>query len=954
MTRQTCFALTRTSNRLFNYPAVPALLKDALPVGDRAQRGIDQSFVNSNDMIGKTILHYKILEKLGEGGMGVVYLAEDTNLERNVAIKFLPGHVAANDEFRQRFKIEAKAAAALNHPNIATIYAIEKLDENEFIAMEYIDGQELIAEVETGKLTLEQIVNIAIQIADGLQAAHDKNIIHRDIKSNNIMLTGKGGVKIMDFGLAKVRGHSHITEAGSTLGTLAYMSPEQRSGEIVDHRTDLWSLGVVLYEMLTQARPFQGEFPAAIMYSILNQEPAGLSGFDEDHSQRLQSIIDRALCKDLQQRYGSAAELRLDLELLTKTGIHSVTDSSAQVARDMQKTLPNQLTSFIGREKELEDGRQLLRTNRLLTLTGPGGTGKTRLSMRIAEDLMTVFADGVMLVELASISDPELVGRTIASSFGIFENPLNPVIENLKHYLANRHLLLLLDNFEQVISAATLISDLLADCPQLHILVTSREPLHLAGEQEYPVPPLQIPESENIANSDELLNWEAVALFVQRAKSVDPKFALTDRNASDIAQICIKLDGLPLAIELAAARIRLFPPHAILTRLGDRLGLLKSSSREKDVRHRTLKEAIAWSYDLLNPEEQNLFRCLSVFVGGCSLVAAEHVCFGPVKEHLDILDGIEALLDKNLLRRDEQPDGEPRIFMLETIREYGLHCLKQAEELPSLQRTHCLYYLEQCELIEKDLTGPNQNQYLNILELEQDNLRAALTWAEENTEIELGLRICSAIWRFWVVRSHMREGRRWLERFVKMAATGQPTEERVRALNALGTILHLVSEHQAAVNILEECISVCRATNNKPVLALTLNNCTYVFSILGDNDAVDSFSREALELNRELGEKRGISVALSNLGFYVGHNLGDYPRARSYYYEAFEIRVEIGDRRGIAYMSNCVAKAEIRLGQYEAAARRLEESLQTLKALKDKQLVAQAMFHQSEIILERV
>src|SRR5688500_5914241 len=430
--------------------------------------------------------------------------------------------------------------------------------------------------------------------------------------------------------------------------------------------------------------------------------------------------------------------------------------------------LPLQPTPLVGREREVAEITDRVRSEevRLLTLTGPGGTGKTRLALQAAADLLEEFEDGVFLVALATITDPELVPSTIAGPRGVKESAEQPLTETLKSYLHEKDLLLVVDNFEQVLEGASVVGELGAACPKLKVLATSRIPLRLYGEQEYAVPPLALPDSRVLPPVEVLTQYEAVRLFVERARAVKADFSVTNESAPAVAEICARLDGLPLAIELAAARIRVLPPHKMLERLGDRLKLLRGGARDLPTRQQTLRGTIDWSYELLEEEEKTLFGRLSVFSGGRTLEAIEEIC--DPEGDLDALEGVESLLEKSLLRREEGVGGESRFVMLETVHEYARERLEASDEAEETRRLHAEYFLALAEEAEPELSGANQLACLERLEADHDNMRAALSWSLEKVP-ETALRLAVALARFWEKRSYFSEGSSWLEAALRLS-----------------------------------------------------------------------------------------------------------------------------------------------------------------------------------------
>lgn len=884
---------------------------------------------------------YRILEEIGRGGMGVVYKARDPRLERFAALKFLSASLRTDEQASERFEAEARAVAALDHAHICTIYDVGEIGEARgrlFIAMAYYDGPTLEQKVERGPLPVVDSLDFVIQGAKGLGRAHDAGIVHRDVKPSNLILTDRGTVKILDFGIAKLERATGRAEPGDRLGTVAYMAPEQVRGETTSPQTDLWALGVVLYELLTGQHPFDGPHEAALLQAILHDDPPPLRDARPECPAALDDVLRAALAKSPEQRYTSAADLIAELE-----GVQAVDSASAAPSpgapTSSQGPLPAPLTSFVGREREVQDVKEQLASSRLLTLMGPAGTGKTRLAVQAASAMKAEMNDGVLFVPLSPVTDPDLVAPTIAQAVDIDEKPTQPIAESVKEALQDQNVLLVLDNFEQVISAAPVVAELLAACPALRVLVTSREALRLSGEQAFPVPPLEVPPSDAAPDPDDLLQYSAVALFVERAQSVRPHFALTAENAHLVAELCRRLDGLPLAIELAAARIKLFSPQEMLERLGRHLDLLKGGPRDRPARHQTLRQAIAWSHDLLDAQEQAFFRRMAVFVDGCTLEAAEAVANADEPISLEGVEGTAALVERNLLRREASADGTSRYVMLETIRAYGLERLQAEGEAAATRRAHADHFLSLVEMAEPNLTGPKQGHWLDRLDAEHDNLRAALSWAEETENAEMGLRMGAALWRFWAVRGHLREGSRRLERLLDLPEAQAGTTARAEALNAAGTLLHELSDFDAARPRLEESLEIWRETGDRHGIATALNNLSWIDVQTSNYDRAQRLSEESLSLCRALGSKRGAALSLNNLG-WVALFRGDFDTARSLYQESLDLRRDLEDERGTAFALTNLGFAEHYRGEYERAEMLLAEAASILQALNDEQLIA--------------
>jgi predicted ATPase/serine/threonine protein kinase len=898
---------------------------------------------------GQTVEHYRIVGKIGAGGMGEVFLATDLKLNRPVALKTLPPWLAQDREARTRLLHEARLASSISHPCIVTIHSIESLDDLDFIVMEFVEGQTLISILREGPLPIPLLLDIGIQAAEALGVAHDTGLIHRDVKSANLVLTPRGQVKILDFGLAKwvvARDQRPMetlsqpsTAADVIKGTVPYMSPEQARGEPLDGRTDLFSLGCVLYECATGRRPFRGENTLAILHRITTAEPDPPSAFRSDLPAGFDAVLSRVLSKDRSLRFATGREFADALRPLRDAGPgRSGAVPVGRPAPSARHNLAASLTSFIGRDKEREEIRSLLHSHRLVTLTGAGGCGKSRLALQVAFDALPDYPDGAWRAELAPLSDPGLVCQAVTAALGIREEPSRAIADTLTDALRSKSVLLLLDNCEHLVEACgDLTLRLLPNCPGVRILTTSRSALSVPGERLWHIPTLAIPEDAELA-SGTVETWgqyDAIRLFEDRAVAARENFRLTDRNGALIAQICRRLDGIPLAIELAAARVAALSLEGILSRLEDRFRLLTGGARAELPRQQTLRAAVDWSYDLLTEPERDLFARTSVFSGSFSLEAAEAICTDEEIPPEEVFDLISNLVGKSLLAPLESGGDAARYRLLETLRAYGLERLRAAGRHEAFRDRHASYFLEVAREAEPNLQGPEQAAWLNRLDAEHDNLRLAIQSLADSGSAEDSMILCGLLWRFWWVRGTWSEGRKRLDQAVQAGRSSPPGAERVKALHGAAVLARGQGSYDAAEAYLKEGLALARALGDSRGVALTLHEQGNIANEHADLARARSLYEESLAVWRGLGDQRGMSSALHNLGV-VAQAQADFEAAGKLYGESLAIQRALGNRAWEAASLNGLGGIALAKGDLEAARRFNEEALGIQNDLGDK------------------
>ncbi len=731
--------------------------------------------------------------EIGRGGFGIVYRCTQVDLDRTVAIKVLTAEL---DTDRERFLREQRAMGRLTgHPNIVGVLQVGETDNGHpYLVMQYHRQGSLEARIRRlGSLPIEEVLRLGVKMAGALETAHRLGILHRDVKPANILLTDFGEPALSDFGIAHITG-GFKTATGIFTGSPAFTAPETLSGDPPSRASDVYGLGATLFAALTGHAAFErrsGEQVVAQFLRIASESAPDLrdSGIPDDAA----SVVEKAMARDPQDR-PSAAALGDELQRMQSQRALPVDDmalrAGGQRARPTPASagagrrpgnLPLELTSFVGRRSELSAVQHMLKSSRLVTLTGIGGVGKTRLALRAATDVATNFADGVWLVELGELHDGAQLVDAVAARLGLRDDSARALRDVLTEYLGSRKLMLVLDNCEQIVDAAAKLAEtLLRSCTDLRILATSREALGFGGEAVLRLTPLTIPDADS--------------LFADRAAAALPGFELTDENKATVSRICSKIEGLPLAIELAAARLRAMSPEQILERLADRYALLTRGSRGAPARQQTLSWSVDWSYELCTPAEQQLWARLSIFAGSFELQAAEDICNGDLAPG-DIVDLISALVDKSIVTRTEAGDTV-RFRLLETLRDYGRQRIEQTTEFTELRRRHADWYRRVVHDAAADWFGPRQVGWMKRLERDGLNILAALEFSVTDSP-ETALDIAGTVHPFGLARGALTETRRWLDRALD-AAPPAPTTARIAALYGSAMVAALQADTSVA------------------------------------------------------------------------------------------------------------------------------------------------------------
>jgi non-specific serine/threonine protein kinase len=948
--------------------------------------------------------------------MGVVYLARDRRLEREVALKLLPPELDNDAAARERFLGEARTLAALNHPNIATIYSLEDSGGRHFLTMELVEGRSLWERLREGAPPLDETLSVLRQIARAVEAAHSKGVVHRDLKPSNVMLQDDGTVKVLDFGLAvrlqvgAIAPGKLAPGAGEVAGTPGYMSPEQVHGEAAEPRADVWAVGCLLYECLFGKPLIAGE-SAAEKIAATTAFDAELKldgcGLGTDLPPRPSLLLKRCLAARAADRFASMREVRLLLEeeiadrALPRTAEER---PAAPEARPVAGNLPRRLTSFVGRARDLEETARLLKEHHLVTITGTGGCGKSRLSLEVASRVQAACPDGVWLVELASLADPSMVPASAAAAFGVTQTPGTSQLDALLQFLGEKRALVVLDNCEHLADAcADLAGRVLATCPRVRILTTSRESLRVEGESVYALSPLGLPQvgpqhgpssSRGFATTAPVRSptptparpgsarvnedTDAVLLFVDRARAVLPSFTIDDVNRAAVHEICRRLDGIPLAIELAAARVKTLPVEKIRDLLDDRFRLLTRGSRTVQPHQATLRALIDWSYDRLDPREQAVFRRLSVFRGAWALDAVEAVAAGGDVEALDVLDLFTRLVEKSLVVRDvaAQSAGSTRYYLFETVRAYAGEKLHESgEEERDALRRHRDYVVSLSVEGEQGLRGRDQAQWDARLRDAVDDVRSVLEFvAHEPDGAEAGLRLVGSFWFYWLNRGMWREGSDATARALAHPAADPNSMpfgralvgagnlafrmgdlERAQGLYAhalpvlssvgtdvqvgsvylnLGNIAYSRGEYDEAERMFETSLGRYRRANATVWIAGCLTNLSALALAREDIDRVETMQSEALAIYEAAGIRDQIGLSLLQLGI-AGYVRGEHALARARWERALTLGRELDNGWLIIAALSNFAFLELIEGRLQEAREVLIECVSRLQDMRD-------------------
>ncbi|WP_159918550.1 protein kinase domain-containing protein [Rhodococcus sp. WAY2] len=900
--------------------------------------------------------------EIGRGGFGVVYRCRQTALDRTVAVKVLTGDL--DEDSRARFLREQRAAGRLTgHPNVVNVLQVGVTENDRpFIVMPFYTHDSLDARIRRrGPLTLEDVLRVGVKIAGALEAAHGLGILHRDVKPANILLTDYGEPALADFGIAHISGGFETT-AGVVTGSPAFTAPEIVAGGAASPAADVYGLGATVFAAVTGHAAFERRSGEQLVAQFVRITTAPTPdprehGIADDVS----TVIEAAMANDPAGR-PSVGELGQQLRRLQHEHgfpvddiagrtFHDETDNSApshtpptQPSHDdapraphpgRTGALPLELTSFIDRREETAKVASLLSTARMVTLTGMGGVGKTRLALRVADRTQSRFADGVFLIELAELRDDSLVVNMVADALGLRDRAARPLLEVLTEFLAPHEVLLVLDNCEQVVDAVAKLSEaLLRTSPGLRMLLTSREPIGISGEIALPIAPLPVPDADHLPRR--LPGNDALALFAERGAAVMPGFEVTDDNKVTVARICQRLDGLPLAIELAAARLRAISPEEILQRLTDRYRFLTRGRRDAPSRQQTLRMCIDWSYDLCTPLEQLMWARLSMFAGSFELAAAEQI-FGQDLTVDDFLDTVTFLVDKSILNR-EQSAPVARFRMLETVRDYGREKVRAGADYSELRTRYKNWYVQLASDAEADWVGPRQLEWLSRLVAELPNLRQAHEFCVSE-DPESGLGMAAALFPLWLSRGLLTEGRRWIDRLLTLSPRTVGVD-RAKAILWASVMAGVQGDLQASITLIQEGRALADRSAD-PLLQAHIDLAEGHRALYGGDV---EYARIHFEAARPTYAAVPSALALHILllqGLGFAYELLDHTeRAIACYESALAVTEERGEAVHRSYLLWALAVVVWRHANTERANELLQQALRTARKVNERLVIS--------------
>ena len=886
---------------------------------------------------------FELHNLLGRGGMGDVYRATDTQTGETVAVKALNPEVLERDpSMLERFIREGDALRQLNHPNIVKMLTTFEENQRYYLVMEYVrEGslQDLLSV--NGPLPHERVIQIALDLADALTRAHRLGIIHRDLKPANVLLAEDGTPRLADFGIAHLSNVSSLTQTGIAIGSIDYLSPEACRGEAPDERTDIWSFGVLLFQLLSGQKPFKGDSMVSKLNAILNQKIPDLNQLAPDAPDALIDLVYRMLQKDSQQRIPSIRLVGAELEAILKgrepvtlshpVSIESRFETPTPSLQKAKHNLPTQPTLFVGRQAELTELARLLNdpSTRLVTILGAGGMGKTRLSLEAGKAQLDKYPNGVYFVSLAPLDSTDAIVPATAHVLGFSFYGGGEPRKQLLDYLQEKSMLLIMDNFEHLLSGVDLVGEILNTASQVKIISTSRARLNMQGEQLFRLGGMDFPDWETPADA---MEYSAVKLFMQSACRVRSDFELTPENLKFVARICKLVEGTPLGILLAASWVEMLSPEEIAKEIEKSVDFLETDQRDLPERQQSMRAVFDYSWNLLSPNEQEVFKKLSVFRGGFTREAAQEVTGAKLRE-------LMALVDKSLLHR--APTG--RYEMHELLRQYARDKLLESGESGQIRTRHLDFFLQLAEEAEPKLRGSEQHDWLIRLDFEHDNLRAALEWSLNNGCVQKGLRLAYALIWFWDIRAYWREGMEVTQKLLMQTEASPRTLSRANALLTVVTLSMQLRSRELQQQYLEESIDILREQGDVGKWALAMGLGLAGVDIFSDDlMKARSMVEESMAIARSLGDKWLVAFTLAYAGHLSTTKL-DHVQAQKLLEESLELFQSLGDRRWLAIVLVTLAHEDIRQGDFAGARLRFQQALPILREERDKDTLRWAL-----------